>query len=422
MYFPETTSYRFGVLRNVQKEIWGNPNTSESQNAAYALKVMEVRSGTVTPHYRKILSGDSEFGSLLPVNEFFYRKRTFAYPYGWKFVSTSEMKSTGMKLIRTQELTGNTAGQIGLVPRSEGNVSDRAISALDSKALTKALLNVKNQKVNLGQVFAERKQTFDLVASTATAIRDAIIHLRKGDLAGAAKSVGVYVSKRHATRYRREVSAGNLNHASVSTGVLKIQYGIRPLLQDIYGAVDEMTTHNLNEIRTRAKGSAIATFETHSKESGQPDTTLITTKSRVQITYRFVFSISDNTLQTASRLGLTNPAILFWELTPWSFVVDWFLPIGNFLNTWDATLGVAFVSGGKTTFRTELTQFDTVSDGVLIYGVRTTGHATSSYEEVYVKRDGLSSFPWPVLPSFKNPLSAEHAINALALLTQLVRR
>jgi hypothetical protein len=32
------------------------------------------------------------------------------------------------------------------------------------------------------------------------------------------------------------------------------------------------------------------------------------------------------------RLGLTDPAGILWEATPYSFVVDWFLPIGNSLS------------------------------------------------------------------------------------------
>jgi hypothetical protein len=33
------------------------------------------------------------------------------------------------------------------------------------------------------------------------------------------------------------------------------------------------------------------------------------------------------------KLGLTNLAGLAWELLPWSFVADWALPIGNWINS-----------------------------------------------------------------------------------------
>lgn len=36
-------------------------------------------------------------------------------------------------------------------------------------------------------------------------------------------------------------------------------------------------------------------------------------------------------------LGFTNPAAVLWEATPFSFVVDWFLPIGDYLKTLDGS-------------------------------------------------------------------------------------
>jgi hypothetical protein len=34
----------------------------------------------------------------------------------------------------------------------------------------------------------------------------------------------------------------------------------------------------------------------------------------------------------ARQLGLVNPAGIIWERIPWSFVFDWFMPIGSYLN------------------------------------------------------------------------------------------
>jgi hypothetical protein len=35
----------------------------------------------------------------------------------------------------------------------------------------------------------------------------------------------------------------------------------------------------------------------------------------------------------------TSPASLAWELTPWSFLADWFVDVRGFLNKLDASLG-----------------------------------------------------------------------------------
>jgi hypothetical protein len=44
-------------------------------------------------------------------------------------------------------------------------------------------------------------------------------------------------------------------------------------------------------------------------------------------------------------LGLTNPLNVAWELVPFSFVVDWFIPIGSFFDGLVPPQGVSRVKG-----------------------------------------------------------------------------
>ena len=48
---------------------------------------------------------------------------------------------------------------------------------------------------------------------------------------------------------------------------------------------------------------------------------------------------SPNSLK-ANQLGLVNPASVAWELIPFSFLVDWFLPVGKFLESYTDTVGM----------------------------------------------------------------------------------
>lgn len=58
-------------------------------------------------------------------------------------------------------------------------------------------------------------------------------------------------------------------------------------------------------------------------------------------------------LSALGSLGLTNPLDVAWEVLPFSFVVDWFIPIGNWLNVLDAMHGYRF-RAGSWTLREEL--------------------------------------------------------------------
>lgn len=45
------------------------------------------------------------------------------------------------------------------------------------------------------------------------------------------------------------------------------------------------------------------------------------------------------------QLGLDDPLGLIWELTPYSFVVDWFLPVGQWLSSFRSIKGLTFQGG-----------------------------------------------------------------------------
>jgi len=50
-------------------------------------------------------------------------------------------------------------------------------------------------------------------------------------------------------------------------------------------------------------------------------------------------------LASLKQFGLANPLSIAWELVPWSFVVDWVLPVGEFLDACTATFGLTFKDG-----------------------------------------------------------------------------
>jgi hypothetical protein len=122
-------------------------------------------------------------------------------------------------------------------------------------------------------------------------------------------------------------------------------------------------------------------------------------------------------LAQAASLGLTNPATWVWEKIPWSFVVDWLLPIGAYLDSMDATLGWTF-RAGSTTKRVSgsVSQYVTPIIDKGTYSEQAAS-AAGSYGYKSLGRTVLLTFPFPskIMNLIKNPLSTGHLANALAL-------
>lgn len=302
------------------------------------------------------------------------------------------------------------------------------LAAQENLCVNKVLLKIKDQKINALQALSELSQTAQLMGNTALRITGMFVSLKKGDLHGAAKALGVSASKRACTRYGLKFSPGNLTK-SIGDGVLELQYGWKPLLQDCYGAAEAIAQQNIGEIRNVAK-ARVKRFYKPSRSSTatvsyRDITDSLEGRIHLETSMRFQFAVSKPALHSLTQLGFSNPAVIAWELCPWSFVADWFIPFGNYLSSLDATAGLTFISGSKTVFmRQELTRKQQTRwmKGLTNPSGNWTGSSTSWLTDISVTRTVLTSFPSSRPPAFKNPLSFDHCLNALALLSGFVKR
>jgi len=299
------------------------------------------------------------------------------------------------------------------------------VQYLSDRLNTKCRLDMLDRKVNLVQVYAERHQTVDLFLTTVRRVADSVTQLRRGNLIGAGRALGVSVSARRHRKYKVRYAKGP--DRAVSSGWLELQYGWRPLLGDIYGAAELIAQKQLREIRSR---SVV-------KESISGEGSTVTSNSQLahrqydwswKYTMKKVvyYSTPGESVKTLAQVGITNPALIAWELTPWSFVVDWFLPIGNWISSWDATTGLVFEKGCQTTFH-RYNQKNTGRGGSQVTTfppgfITVSEDRQSSREYVECRRTTISSFPRISLPRFKNPFSREHVANAIALMNVTFKR
>lgn len=371
-----------------------------------------VRASTLTPNYRKLTLRRKPSGIDLPMNPFEYTKVSSVGRQGLRY-SKRVRKSDGV-LISLNEDWGDFGFNGGLVSE------DSAVWATLEADMTRRMLNdLKDQSTNLGVAIGEGKQTANLYLDAAKRIASAGRSLRQGNLAGAASAfAGISVSKRQDTNYLNEwKKKGPL---ALANGWLQLQYGWKPHLSDIYGSLEFLANklHRMPRYRVSKGGSKTVTTTSVAPPGGIGFGDLTTVSNQYDVKIIIYYSGSEN--HDPSSLGLTNPLMIAWELVPWSFVVDWMLPIGNYLNNLDATYGLTFVKGCKTRFfrgRTTIAEFgvsgqtttDVVSNISTVLQVRETVHCT---------RAKLTGFPSVPPPKLKSPFSPMHIANASALLFQ----
>jgi hypothetical protein len=123
-----------------------------------------------------------------------------------------------------------------------------------------------------------------------------------------------------------------------------------------------------------------------------------------------------------SQSGFTNPVSLAWELLPFSFVVDWFLPIGPYLESLDSWGGLILLDGCETTFSRGSMDYSRYyvgqswPDGIFNPDLSWKQTGSLGEDHILLNRSSLSDFPSLGFPTFKNPFTLGHTLNGLALL------
>lgn len=202
---------------------------------------------------------------------------------------------------------------------------------------------------------------------------------------------------------------------------LEYEYGWKPLMSSLYGCIDESIRHTM---------STLENFHARSSRPIGSKPSLVSVYSAnipgvAERHGRYLCEIKCQLRTKAfdlSRWTSLNPASLAYELTPYSFVLDWVINVGGYLRDLETSLMYAnsFVSGYVTTgyacdatFSSSLTSVSTGYPRVTV-----VANASCSGRKISLTRSILGAYPAPRLPSFKVDLGADRLLNLAALLAQ----
>jgi hypothetical protein len=201
---------------------------------------------------------------------------------------------------------------------------------------------------------------------------------------------------------------------------LTYTYGIKPLISSLYGAADENVRLCLNKLEHHKARASETKSEFRARIYVWPGSYSTyfpwTGTYKESVSLGLSMTTKDGDLARWSSL---NPISLAWELTPFSFVFDWFLDVGGFIRNLETSLlyGNRFRDG----YRTNLQVVDATcnhtqgkeapNDTLLVH----KGNARVRN----IERRVLTSYPVPYLPKFEVNLGSSRLLSSASLMAVL---
>lgn len=209
---------------------------------------------------------------------------------------------------------------------------------------------------------------------------------------------------------------------SFSNNWLEYHFGWEPLVKDIGAAVDVLQKpFPKRKVSGSGDGRVYSRTQVDNNYGPIEGSTRLTTltEGKTSCLIAAVASVSNPNLYLANQLGFTNPASIAWELVPFSFVVDWFVNVGDILSSMTDFMGVSFEKS-RVNFRSTIgRQYSAVRSGSQIYpnGIYDAFSAESFF---FSRTGGLGTGPILSVKPFKG-FSPVRGATAIALLVQQMK-
>lgn len=287
----------------------------------------------------------------------------------------------------------------------EGDIPYIDESGLHTKATNSALDRFYNRledRIILGMEYiVERKSLFNYLASGARLLYDIYLACRKRSF----KTIRKYDPRRKKVTVRRV-------EMTFHEKWLEYHFAIAPVMTDIYNLVSQQRPQHGNKIRVRATESETKT------DSGKDWAGAWNTSNTVTVrkTLTGYASVTDPVLAAGNDIGL-DPTKFIWDIIPFSFVVDWFFNVGQWIDT-ISTPGWAVLDTSITTLVKKKSVTHAYSIRTAYEGYYSTLGSGVTRESVVYKREP-GPLPSVTLTWAGGVDSSWRAITSLALLRSI---
>ena len=268
-------------------------------------------------------------------------------------------------------------------------------TSVGNKAYAKLLDKIRSD-AGVGQNLAEYKQTLGLLHGAIDVI--------KSPLKTFAKAVQSWFRRNKDATIRTPLK-------QMGDAWLIWHFGVEPLIKDLHAVMERLeSSANFTWTRYTASSRGQKRFQYNVEKA--PDKWFMDETYMGQYRYSLEVRYTNPNLALMNDFGVVNPASLAWELVPFSFVIDWFYPVGSYLNSFTDLLGYETRNPSSTFKLTWLAQ-----QGFVYYEGFSPGKTNG------VRIDRTLTNPAFRLPPIEIPasLSPTRGATAIALLLQVLK-
>lgn len=271
---------------------------------------------------------------------------------------------------------------------------------------------IRGSDFNMAIFLGEGHESLKMIGVSAITIAKALNATRKGNVFEAARIL--YDGKGNAVQYKRPRELKTL-----SANWLQLQWGWIPLLSDMKAGAEQLA-HRL-EVPFKQRYSAIFRVDGPVVISGNSKPSAAECYSVAS--RRIVATISEQeSLPVLS--GLMDPELVAWELLPFSWLVDYVSPIGDYLaaRAFASRLNGVFVTSTITARKTRGFNGNVNPPSG---GSYTTTYKTAEnrgYDSAGSMTRTVSTslqVPMPTVKPLSEVLSWRHTVNTIAVMSQI---
>jgi hypothetical protein len=243
--------------------------------------------------------------------------------------STTRWKLTNLQT----SIGGVNIGDADSLSHPPLSIYGNALTSVANRAYEKLRGEVANAQIGVNVV--EYKQARNMFASRGKDLLGLLFLLARGKFATAGRALGCTFYNGKPPRRNRSGWAlpdqARKTNISLSNLWLEWHFGLSPMISDVQAA-GKVLTDPIPNVWIKGRAQEFVKHKKRSDDLANPGTyTEEIWETRVRFMQMTGIAITNPNLALANQLGLLNPAALLWEIVPFSFVLDWFVNVGDWL-------------------------------------------------------------------------------------------